>query len=48
MNQKGDLALKVTSKYAMGQIKSSFSGSSGVIFLSSRLPFIARSAEWMC
>ncbi|MEF7682267.1 hypothetical protein V4T03_27315, partial [Klebsiella pneumoniae subsp. pneumoniae] len=24
------------------------SGSSGVIFLSSRLPFIARSAEWMC
>ncbi|WP_400184330.1 hypothetical protein [Klebsiella pneumoniae] len=47
MNQKGDLALKVTSKYAMGQIKSSFSGSSGVIF-SSRLPFITRSAEWMC
>ncbi|WP_221275591.1 hypothetical protein [Klebsiella pneumoniae] len=38
------LALKVTSKYAMGQINSSFSGSSGVIFLSSRLPFIARSA----
>ncbi|MDA5161011.1 hypothetical protein PG938_34990, partial [Klebsiella pneumoniae] len=27
---------------------SSFSGSSGVIFLSSRLPIIARSAEWMC
>ncbi|HHL3867920.1 TPA: hypothetical protein ACQ7GY_003765, partial [Klebsiella pneumoniae] len=26
MNQKGDLALKVTSKYAMGQINSSFSG----------------------
>ncbi|MFV6221636.1 hypothetical protein ACNPC4_26075, partial [Klebsiella pneumoniae] len=24
MNQKGDLALKVTSKYAMGQINSSF------------------------
>ncbi|HBT2359421.1 TPA: hypothetical protein U6J08_004195 [Klebsiella pneumoniae] len=48
MNQKGDLALKVTYKYAMGQITSSFSGSSGVIFLSSRLPFIARSAEWMC
>ncbi|MEF7683058.1 hypothetical protein V4T03_31560, partial [Klebsiella pneumoniae subsp. pneumoniae] len=23
MNQKGDLALKVTSKYAMGQINSS-------------------------
>lgn len=37
IESKGDLALKVTSKYAMGQIKSSFSGSSGVI-LSSRLP----------
>ncbi|HBS6866809.1 TPA: hypothetical protein MAN78_002023 [Klebsiella pneumoniae] len=48
MNQKGDLALKLTSEYAMGQINSSCSGSSGVIFLSSRLPFIARSAEWMC
>nr|VXZ90588.1 Gcv operon activator [Klebsiella pneumoniae] len=31
----------MTSKYAMGQINSSFSGSSGIIFLSSRLPIIA-------
>ncbi|MCX2643645.1 hypothetical protein, partial [Klebsiella pneumoniae] len=38
MNQKGDLALKVTSKDAMSQINSTFSGSSGVIFLSSGLP----------
>ncbi|WP_167879718.1 hypothetical protein [Klebsiella pneumoniae] len=34
----------MTSKYAMGQINSSFSGSFGIIFLSSRLPIIARSA----
>ncbi|UMX73668.1 hypothetical protein MJ585_27690 [Klebsiella pneumoniae] len=47
MESKGDLALKVTSKYAMGQITSSFSGSSGVIFYHRALPFIARSAEWM-
>ncbi|PXL33548.1 hypothetical protein DMS60_23875 [Klebsiella variicola] len=39
MNQKGDLALKVTYEYAMGQINSSLSGSSGVIFLLSRLLF---------
>ncbi|MBF6066711.1 hypothetical protein LOF13_15720 [Klebsiella pneumoniae subsp. pneumoniae] len=43
MESKGDLALKVTSKYAMGQINSSFSGSSGVIFII-QTPFIARSA----
>ncbi|UDD40407.1 hypothetical protein LGL98_00110 [Klebsiella africana] len=35
MNQNGDLALKVTFKLGVGQIYSSFSGSSGVIFLSS-------------
>ncbi|AVZ98955.1 hypothetical protein DMS64_22870 [Klebsiella variicola] len=40
MNQKGDLALKATYEYAMGQINSSLSGSSGVIFLSSRSPFL--------
>ncbi|WP_218809412.1 hypothetical protein [Klebsiella variicola] len=44
MNQKGDLALKATYEYAMGQINSSLSGSSGVIFLSSRFPIFARSA----
>ncbi|MCS5989905.1 hypothetical protein LNP02_05335 [Klebsiella variicola subsp. variicola] len=41
--KKGDLALKLTYEYAMGQINSSLSGSSGVIFLSSRSLF-ARSA----
>ncbi|PJX40304.1 hypothetical protein CWM54_26130 [Klebsiella sp. D-Nf1] len=39
MNQEGDLALKVTFKFAVSQINSSFSGSSGVIFLLSRLLF---------
>ncbi|MEL2282457.1 hypothetical protein AAER89_29540 [Klebsiella pneumoniae] len=48
MNQKGEIALKVNSKCAMGQITSSFGGSTSVIFLSSRLAVIARSAEWMC
>ncbi|MBO1997801.1 hypothetical protein J4730_26275 [Klebsiella pneumoniae] len=43
MNQKGDLALKVTSKYAMGQINSSFSGSSGIIFII-QTPYYRRSA----
>ncbi|HFT1069493.1 hypothetical protein MWG95_20320 [Klebsiella variicola] len=40
MNQKGDLALKATYEYAMGQINSSLSGSSCIIFLSSRSPFL--------
>ncbi|ASV17800.1 hypothetical protein GFC03_02810 [Klebsiella quasivariicola] len=39
MNQTGDLALKATFKLGVGQINSSFSGSSGAIFLSSRSPF---------
>ncbi|EIY5052808.1 TPA: hypothetical protein ACXP04_000865 [Klebsiella variicola subsp. variicola] len=44
MNQKGDLALKSTYEYAMGQINSSLSGSSGVIFFIIQIPFFARSA----
>ncbi len=48
MNQKGDLALKVTSKYAMGQINSSFSGSSGVIFFIIQTPFYRQGAHSGC